>query len=1114
MEKRRQKALLGGFLDVVRRAASYLENDPRVSLRALAHEFDLDDAGLDTLVQELVEVRGVAVRDGGVLVSTRAPARPAARTLPGTVDTECRELTVLFCDLVGSTELSTRLDSEDYAEAMRKYHEASTEVVARFGGFVAQLLGDGLVVLFGYPEAQEDSAEQAVRAALELLRVVERPELGQSIRVGLHSGPCVVRSVGAGGRQDTVALGETPNVAARVQGFADPGAVVVSAATELLVAGWFVTEELGTHAFKGVTEPMPLYRVVQASAVRSRLEARSVRGLAPFVGREVELDTLLDRWKLASEGAGQAVHVSGEPGIGKSRLVKALRDRLEAEPHDWLEGACSLYVRNTAFHPVAEMVGDFLGLAGEGSPERRVALLESALREVGIVDAELLSLLAAHLSLGGSSDAAITGLSAEARRRRTIEGLADWLVALSVRRPVVAFLEDLHWCDSSTLELLGCVVERMATSRLLIVTTTRSGFAPAWLGTHRTLEIALERMPDADALAIVRGMLGTSEVPEGLPDRIVGRAEGIPLFVEELSQVVLDMSEAQSEHVVGEIPATLQTSLLARLDRLGAAKPIAQVASVLGREFSYEMLLRMIDDQTEPSSDAELERSLHDLTLSGLLVRREGTTETYRFKHALLRDAAYQSLLKRTRRELHARVVRVLRAHWPERVEAQPELAARHAEAAGMVVDTVGWYERAAEQAEARSAHEDALLHLNRALEVISTTSAGVERERLELAVRQSMSAVVFRSRGWAIPESVTALERMRELSLSIGDRRSYAAALLGLGLADYLAARFEPALISIEKSVAVAREIDATAVVAVALSASAIIAYFQGRFRDAHDLADSATALYVSDLHHREAVALAGDDAGVTALGTKGWALFHLGYPVRGIECTESAVAEATELGHPFTLAQSRLWALAIRVDRGDENLEGIATDLWRTCVKQKYPAIAGAAQGILGKLTGDPAVVFEGIATASTTGSMLMAPIMGFYLADAQYQSGNPADALATIDGALDIATATGQVCYDSHLNRLKGETILADDARPVKERRAAAEACFRLATDIAGEQEDRMFQLRAANCLARLLRDDGRDAEARVLIRPLFDWFEEGFDVPDLREAAALLADLETA
>jgi class 3 adenylate cyclase/tetratricopeptide (TPR) repeat protein len=1105
---------VAGFLDVVGRAEAYLESEPRVSLRALAREFDLDDAAVQELVEELVDVRRVAVRDGSVLVSTRATSPPRASALPGAADTESRELTVLFCDLVGSTELSTQLDSEDYADAMRHYHEAATDVMTRFGGFVAQLLGDGLLVLFGYPEAQDDSAEQAVRAALEVVRAVDELGRGLSVRVGLHSGPCVVRNIGAGGRQDTVALGETPNTAARVQAVAEPGAVLMSAATHQLVAGWFVADDIGGHSFKGLAEPMTLHRVVAPSAVRSRLDARNVRGLAPLVGREAERAGLYERWKQAAVGAGQVVHVSGEPGIGKSRLVRALREQLGDDAHRWLEGSGSLYVRNTAFQPVIDIVEEALGFGAGDPADERLERIELGLHFVGLTEPDALTLMSSFMSVPYANAPALAELSPEARRRRTIDGLVDWLIALSAQDPVVVIVEDLHWCDPSTLELLNRIVERMTTAHLLLVTTSRPEFIPAWLEAEHAHALMLERMTDAQALEIVHVMLAGSEVAdEDVAHRIVERAEGIPLFVEELSQVVLDASETAPERALWEIPATLQSPLLARLDRLGSAKPVAQVASVLGREFSDELLrLVIVTGRTDSITDAELDRALIALTAAGLFTQRAEAASAYTFKHALVQDAAYQSLLKRTRRELHARVVQILGEHFPDRANAQPELAARHAEAAGLSVEAIGFYERAAEQAEDRSAHEEALLHLQRAVDVIGTEPPGVERDRRETEIEQARVVVLFRSRGWARPESMTALERVRDLSVLTSDRRSHAAALLGLGVSHYLAARFELALDLIAESLAIAEETGSVANVVSCLTVNSNIAYFQGRFRDSLDFAERSAALYQPALHHREVVALAGDDSGVTAIGTMGWSAFQLGYLDRGIACTVDAVKLAESLGHAFTIGQARCWEAALRLDRGgDPGLEGAAKELLRYCEVQGFPAFAGAAQTILGCAAGDPSIVLDGLATAAETGTTLMGPAVLFYLADAQRQQGLNGDASASIDIAFELAAATGQHFYDAHLHRVRGECLLADRSQPLAARRRAAESAFRQAIDIARAQEARSFELRATIRLARLLRSEGREAEARSGLAELYAWFSEGFDAPDLREARALLADL---
>lgn len=1102
--------VVAGFLDVVRRAEAHLEREPRVSIRALRREFDLDDDAVEALVEELVDVRQVAVRDGSVLVSLRAVSMPAS-VLPHAVDTESRDLTVLFCDLVGSTELSTQLDSEDYADAMRAYHEAATAVVTRFGGFVAQLLGDGMLVLFGYPEAQEDSAEQAVRAALEVVHAVDALQRGLSVRVGLHSGPCVVRTVGAGGRQDTLALGETTNIAARIQSAADPHTVLISAATERLVAGWFVNEEVaGAHEFKGVAEPMVLHRVIGPSSVRSPLEARSARGLAPLVGRDAECAFLLERWRLAAAGDAQVVHISGEPGIGKSRLMRELRERLATVPHRWLDGACSPYSSNTAFFPMIRLTEEALGFATADSDSGKLDRIEAGLNAVGFEDADRLALMSAFLSVPHAFSSGFDELSPEARRRRTIEVLVEWLVTLSDQDPIVAFVEDLHWCDASSLELIGQVVER-ASGRLLLVTTSRPEFSPAWLEAEHVRGLNLERMSDAQAMEIVRAMLAKSDVDDDVAQRIVERAEGIPLFVEEISQVVLEASDTSSAPTLGEIPATLQSPLLARLDRLGSAKEVVQVASVLGRDFSGE-LLRIVIGSERPGliDDKDLDRALSELTIAGLLTTRSDAPATFSFKHSLLQDAAYQSLLKRTRRELHGRVFRVLGEHFPERVEAQPELAARHAEAAGMTDEAVEFYRRAAVQAEDRSAHEEALLHLQRALDVVLAEAPGIERDRRETAVMEDRVSVLFRARGWAAAESVAALERVRDLSLATGDRRSYGSVLVGLGVSHYLAGRLEQALELVDEAIAVAEEIGAVANVITCLTVRGTVAYFQGRFHDSLEWSVQAAELYDPVRHHHDVVALAGDDSGVTATGTAGWAWFQLGGLDSGIARTNEAADLAKKLGHSFTLAQARVWELALLVELEDEGLEGPIAELLRYCETQGFPAFQGAAQTMLGKAAGDPAIVLEGIMLAAATNTTLMAPAVLCYLADAQRRRGQYVDAVASADAGLEIAAATGQHWMDGPLHRLRGESFLADDAQPIAARRDAAEACFRTAIDIARAQEARPYELRAALRLARLLAVTGRAEEGRALVAPLYAWFTEGLDAPDLRDARAFLAD----
>ncbi len=1115
-----------GFLDTVRRAAVLLRDEGRVSERALRREFDLDDQHLDDLVEELVEVRRVATRDGDVLVAVSRPEtnervaiqEPSLRlgaVQPGSADTDRRDLTVLFCDLVGSTELSTRLDSEDYGEALRAYHEAATDVVTGCGGFVAQLLGDGMIVLFGYPEAQEDSAEQAVRAGLEIVSVVADLGRGLSVRVGLHSGPCVIRTVGAGGRRDTVVLGETPNVAARVQAAAKPGEVMMSAATHRLVAGWFVVEEAGAREMKGVPQPIVVHRVLRPSAVRSRLEARGTGGLAPLVGRDRECRLFFDGWDRVVRDVGQVIHLCGDPGIGKSRLAFVLQEHLAEQPHRWLAGSCTRYVRNTAFHPIVEVVEGSLGFEPGDQPADRVRRVERGLSAVGLASEEQLALITSFLGLRHPSLRALSGLSSEARRRRTIDELVEWLVALSERDPLVLLVEDLHWCDPSSLELLGRVVGRIASERVLFVTTSRPEFVPAWATLDHVHNVSLDRVTELEATELVNGMLGGSDADAEVRRRIVERADGNPLFLEELSQMVREASDHATtlDPAALDIPATLQSSLLARLDRLGEAKAFAQVAAVIGREFSRKMLQLVTMDAQIGLDDDALDDALVRLTDTGLVARASTRSENYIFKHALVQDAASHSLLRATRSSLHRSVVNVLREHFPHRIAMQPELAARHAEAAGMIDDAIAWYEQASEQARARSEHEEALLHLYRALDLLATEAESIERDRREIALQQTLAVELFVARGYSVPEAIAALERLRDLAESCDDTRSHAGAAIGLGLAAYTSTDFERGEALVVEGYALAERSGAVAHMVAALGTYALTVFFQGRFREAHEAAERAVALYDPAQHHRDLVAIVGDDTGVSALATSCWSLLHLGFPDQALARCDEAVRLANSLHTPYSVAQALVWRLALLNDRRAETMGDAATETRRYCDEQGFPAMSASATAFLGLALNDLDVILEGTGALASTGTLLMAPSACMWIADSYLAQGLHDEALAMIDAGLDLGVSTRQHYYDAPLHRVKAEIILADDRQSNDARGKAAEAEFHRAVEIARAQESKWFELRATIGLAGLLLNEQRRNEARDCLQPIFSSFTEGFDTRDLLDARALLAEIGT-
>jgi class 3 adenylate cyclase len=699
------------------------------------------------------------------------PAAPAelVQAAPGPAEVgERRQLTVLFCDLVGSTELSTHLDPEEWRDVIAQYQQTTSGAVTRFGDHVAKTLGDGLLIYFGWPTAREDDPERAVRAGLAIVEAMAplnatlAADQGArlSVRVGMHTGPVVIADGGE-------VFGETANIAARVQSAAEPDTVVITGATQRLVARLFVVEDRGPQMLKGVREAVTLYRVMRPSGVRSRLDVAAGR-LTRFVGREVELATLVDRWERAQDGEGQNVLVLGEAGVGKSRLVYQLHEHLAAVPHTWLECGATPYTEGTPFHPVIALVSQGLGFAPEDAAAQKLGKLERGLRELASV--ETVALLADFLGLPTPTP---LEMSPELQRRKTIELLAQWTLAMSPVQPLVVLVEDLQWCDPSSLELVGRLIAQSPTARVLVIATARPEFTPPWPTHSNMTTLQLARLTKRQARDMVTA-LGGEVLPADTLDALVARADGVPLYVEELTKAVMEPGAAQG---VQAIPASLADSLMARLDRLSAAKEVAQRAAVLGREFGYPLLAAM-----GGMDEAALRHGLGRLVEAEIIFARgEPPAAAYTFKHALVQEAAYGSLLKRTRQQLHGRVVDVLVAAFPERAAAEPEVVARHAEVAGKIDDAVVYYQRAGEHAQVRSAHEEAVRHLRKAIALLTTESDGPERNTREVSLQLALAASLTAVRGFAHAETEAAEERARVLCEAVGDAGQLSLALFGL---------------------------------------------------------------------------------------------------------------------------------------------------------------------------------------------------------------------------------------------------------------------------------------------------------------------------------------------
>jgi class 3 adenylate cyclase len=732
---------------------------------------------------------------------------------------------VLFCDLVGSTEIAANLDPEEWRDMVAGYHRVAAEAITRYGGNVAKYLGDGVMAYFGWPEAHENDAERAARAGLAVLDEVARfnqesiyPKV--SVRVGIDSGSVVV---GAGAGKEADVFGEAPNIAARVQNAAAPDTLLLTASTHRLVSGLFVVEALGAQELKGVANPIELFRVLRSTGVRGRLAA--ARGLTPFVGRDEELRLLLSRWERVCQGDGQLVIVAGEAGIGKSRLVAEFHERIRDTPHIWMESAGEQLFENTPLHAVTEMLSQWLELqtgknAGEG-----VEHLEKALASAGLKLDVAAPLIADLLQLPPGERYPALTLAPKQKRRRLLAVLAGWVFGAARLQPVVMVVEDLHWLDPSTLELLQLFAEQGATVPLMLLYTARPEFRASWpMRTHHS-QITLSRLSLGNVREMVALVAARNALANESVEAVVKRTGGVPLFVEELTRAVLESGGARIRG--GEIPATLHDSLMARLDRLGPAKEVVQIGAVIGTDFSYRLLHAVY-----PIPDEDLQRAILSATNAELVyVRGIPPDATYQFKHALIRDAAYEALLRSRRKDLHSRTAEILVEQFADRVTAAPELLAHHFTEAGLIEQAIPYWQRAGQDAVARSANTEAVSHLTKALELLKSGPDSSERVRRELALRVVLGVALISIKGYTAPEVVNTYSRALELCRQMGETPELFPVLLGLFAFRLVRAEYPMAHELGEQLLRLAQNVQDTGLIVNAHEALGHTFYFMGSF-------------------------------------------------------------------------------------------------------------------------------------------------------------------------------------------------------------------------------------------------------------------------------------------
>jgi class 3 adenylate cyclase/predicted ATPase len=1040
--------------------------------------------------------------------STSISAAPIAAPITEAAG-ERRHVTVMFCDLVDSTGITARLDAEEWRDLVGAYLDAASAAVTEMGGKVVKKLGDGLMALFGHPVAQENDAERAVRAALAIQRALaelnrkndstDKPAL--AARIAIDSGPVVVDASGE-------IFGDVPNIAARAQALAEPGAVVVTARVQREVAGLFVAEERGSHALKGIPEPVVLYRIVRASGGGRRAGQRH---LTPLVGRDEEIGMLMRRWERARHGDGQLVLIVGEPGLGKSRLIEDFHAALRDTPHTWVEWSCSQLLQNTPLHPIAEW--GRMRFGGADVPaEQRLADLESTLAQINLDPAENSALLAPLLDIPLPEDRAPT-LPPEELRRRQLAALTNWVMAGARVQPIVLALEDLQWADPTTLDVLRGIAERGALAPLFIVATTRPEFRPPWGARSHHGTISLVPLDRHQVRNMVEELAARHSLPKEVVDGVTDRTGGVPLFVEEVTRLLLERGEQGG---IQAIPPTLQQSLTARLDRLGPAREVAQVASVIGRDFSYA-LLRAVAGMT----DAPLQMALDRLADADIvLVQGLPPDSDYRFKHALIQDAAYENLLKSRRQVLHRRVAETLRDNVGN-AAVEPELLAHHFTQAGLTEAAIEWWGKAGQRSLERSALIEACEQLGCALAQIAAlpTTPALRREEIKLQV--AMITPLQHVKGFAASETMAAEERalhLIEQAEALGeppeDPLLLFSVLYGFWVASYSAFNGRVMRELAARFLALAERQGATAPLMIGHRLMATSLFHTGEIAEGRAHFNSAIALYDAT-EHRPLATRFGQDVGVVILSWRALVLWLLGYPAAALADVDAALENARETGQAttlmyaqgvtsFTLIHCGNYIRAIaQIDEVVAIADEKGTLYWNAMGRMNR----GCVWALIGKASDAIQTHTVAITAYRSTGATLLLPWYLSNLSRAHAELGQFDDAWRCITEATNAAQATNESWCEAEIHRTVGETVLLEPNADA----AKAEAYFERALTVARQQQAKSWELRAAMSLARLWRDQGKVQQARQLLHPIYGWFTEGFDTRDLKEAKALLEEL---
>ena len=1113
-------------------ASAFRENaiDAEVLKRLTAE--DLREIGV-TLVghrRRLLDAIAALRFEASSTADPNAAAEPGSATALAaaarSTDAERRQLTVMFCDLVGSTALSTRLDPEELSNVLAAFQRACVTAVTGFGGTVAKYMGDGALVYFGYPEAHEDDAERAVRAGLALIEAIAAMQLSVSlrpqVRVGIATGLVVVGElIGEGSAKEHVAVGETLNLAARIQAVASPDSVVVAELTRRLASTAFDYEELGLHSLKGIPDAMRLWRVTGESAARGRFEGRVVGGLTPLVGRAEEIALLRRRWDHATDGDGQLILLSAAAGLGKSRMTQTFREHLDDPAVTCVQFFGSPFHVNSAFHPFIRQLEWAAGIARTDTAPQKLDKLEAILEGSAEGKTEIAALVADLLSIPFGERYPPLHFTEAVQKQRTMEVLEEQLVLLSRRAAVLVVFEDTHWIDPTSIELMDRIIRRIVDLPVMIIVTYRPEFTPPWPDLGHVTTLKLNLLGRSQVIDFIRKTAGGKTLPEAIVAHIAAKSQGVPLFVEEITRAILesgDLGDDGDRFILRgsirdfTIPSTLQDSLIARLDRLGIAKDVALTASIIGREFSYELL-----EAIARVPPATLLEGLEQLVRSDLLGQQGAPPQSrYTFKHALIRDAAFQSVLNARRRELHERIAEVLTSRFPEVAETEPELLAHHYTEARLVDRALAYWRQAAERAATRLAYLEALGHVERARKLVAALPESPERDEWELIFLMIEGPSRMALDSWDSPSAKQLYEKARAVAERLGRPAEVFRSIWGLWMGAHSSGQHARAHELLQEVFGLLTQTKDPEYIVQAHHAGGSQMVAEGVPRAALIHIDHLLTNYQMDVHGNLAMTYGAHDPGCCSLGMRALSLMMLGH----LDQVEAALRQALDLGHRLdhkpSLSQAHMFCaetyiILNRTAEAEAHLD-ICIPLAKKYSLANYLIPAQIMQGWVLEQRGE---VEGGVRQAEAALEILRSfPSRRFHLPIrigivglTKAAAGDIDGALALFVSALEAASTTGERWYEPELLRFKADMLLAHP-RP---RSNEAEQCLEAAIALAQQQEAKFWELRAATSLASLWADRGQRDKGRELLSPCYAGFTEGFDTADLKKAKTLLDSL---